>query len=193
LDLRRRAVGGLERPEHVFELLGVADTLADTPPEFDRELPKDLRLVGGVFVGRELELETLTGEWRLALEGSLRLALVAGEPGIGKTRLAAELASRAHEEGAVVLFGRCDEDLGVPYQPCAEALRSYVVACPTRELAVQAGRHVGELARLVPEVGERLLGARRLGLGDLEDQRDRLFDAVAGLLAAASRSRPLLL
>jgi predicted ATPase len=93
----------------------------------------------------------------------------------------------------VVLFGRCDEDLGVPYQPFAEALRSYVAACPTRELAAQAGAQAGELARLVPEVGERLLGARPVGAGDLEDQRDRLFDAVVALLVGASRSRPLLL
>jgi DNA-binding SARP family transcriptional activator len=193
LDLGHRGLRGLERDEHVFELRGIAATPADAPPEFDRELPKDLSAAGTLFVGRRTELDTLTGLWQMAVEGSLRLALIAGEPGIGKTRLAGELARRAHEEGAVVLFGRCDEDLGVPYQPFTEALRSYVVACPTRELAVQAGRQAGELARLVPEVGDRLLGARPVGAGELEEQRDRLFNAVASLLAAASRSRPLLL
>ena len=48
--------------------------------------------------------------------------LLAGEPGVGKTRTAAEVARSAFTEGALVLFGRCDEGLGVPYQPFVEAL-----------------------------------------------------------------------
>jgi predicted ATPase len=145
-----------------------------------------------VFVGRQPQLELLGGLRNAALEGSLRTALLAGEPGIGKTRLAAEIARHAHEEGAVVLFGRCDEDLGVPYQPFAEALRSYVAACPSVELAAQAGQRAGELARLVPELGERL-GTRPPTTGDPEAERDRLFEAVVSLFAAASRARPLVL
>lgn len=46
-----------------------------------------------------------------------RQVVFSGEPGIGKTRLAVEFARTAHELGAVVLYGRCDEDLGVAYQP----------------------------------------------------------------------------
>ena len=101
-----------------------------SPQEFDRELPGELAVASEVFVGRQAEIDVLEGAWRLALEGSLRTALLAGEPGIGKTRLTAELARRAHAQGAVVLFGRCDEDLGVPFQPFSEALRAYVQACP---------------------------------------------------------------
>jgi tetratricopeptide (TPR) repeat protein len=93
----------------------------------------------------------------------------------------------------VVLFGRCDEDLGVPFQPFSEALRAYVQACPSSELATQAGRRAGELARLVPELGERLLGARPTSSGDPDEQRDRLFEAVASLLSGASQARPVLL
>src|SRR5205823_6393614 len=78
------------------------------------------------FVGREPELERLVGAWDTAKAGGGRMVLVAGEPGIGKTRLAAQLAARVHTDGATVLFGRCDEDLGVPYQSLAEALRAYV-------------------------------------------------------------------
>jgi DNA-binding SARP family transcriptional activator len=163
------------------------------PGEFDRDLPGELAMVSEAFVGRQAEIEMLIGLWRLALAGSLQTALVAGEPGIGKTRLAAELARRAHADGAVVLFGRCDEDLGVPFQPFSEALRAYVQACPTSELATQAGRWAGELARLVPELSERLLGARPTNSGDPEEQRDRLFEAVAFLLAGASQARPGLL
>src|SRR5205823_12026956 len=88
--------------------------------------------------------------------GGLRVALVAGEPGVGKTRLAAELAGRVHDEGAAVLAGRCDEDLGVPYQPFVEALRHFADHAPL--LSGRLGRYGGELARLVPELSERVPG-----------------------------------
>jgi DNA-binding SARP family transcriptional activator/class 3 adenylate cyclase len=193
LDLGRRSLRGLARDERVFELRVGSGPLADELPQFDRKLPSELSVASDVFVGRQAEIDVLIGLWRFALEGSLRTALLAGEPGIGKTRLAAELARRAHADGAVVLFGRCDEDLGVPYQPFSEALRAYVQACPSAELAAQAGQRAGELARLVPELGERLLGARPTSTGDPEEQRDRLFEAVASLLAGASHARPVLL
>ena len=183
----------LRSPDPRMRARPPAAGVAAPPDEFDRALPGELAVASGVFVGRRAEIDVLVGMWRLAVEGSPRTALLAGEPGIGKTRLAAELARRAHAEGAVVLFGRCDEDLGVPFQPFSEALRSYVQGCPSAELAAQAGPRAGELARLVPELGERLLGARPTSSGDPEEQRDRLFEAVAYLLAGASQLRPVLL
>jgi len=183
----------LASPEEGTRGRPLAEGVVAPPHEFDRALPGELAVTSEVFVGRQAEIDVLAGVWRHALEGSLRTALLAGEPGIGKTRLAAELARRAHAEGAVVLFGRCDEDLGVPFQPFSEALRAYVQACPPAELATQAGQRAGELARLVPELGERLLGARPTSTGDPEEQRDRLFEAVASLLAGASQMRPVLL
>ena len=64
--------------------------------------------------------------WRRAVDGQHSLVLLSGEPGIGKTRLSSELARRAHAQGLTVLYGRCDDELGVPYQPFVEAL-SFVV------------------------------------------------------------------
>ena len=58
---------------------------------------------------------------------------------MGKTRLAAELAGRVHDDGATVLAGRCDEDLGVPYQPFVEALRHFVDHAPLASRAVWDG------------------------------------------------------
>ena len=80
------------------------------------------------FVGRRAERERLLATWKDAASGRGAIALLSGEPGIGKTRLAAELARVAHDDGAIVLYGRCDEELGVPYQPFVEALRPYVAA-----------------------------------------------------------------
>ena len=65
----------------------------------------------------------LVGAFKAASTGERRVVLVAGEPGVGKTRLVAALARHADDEGALVLFGRCEEDLAVAYQPFAEALR----------------------------------------------------------------------
>src|SRR5690606_6529364 len=104
------------------------------------------------FVGRSAPLERLGEAWTRALAGSEQLAFVAGEPGVGKTRLVAELALRLHGEGATVLYGRCEQEALMPYQPIVEALRH----------AVRSGAPLGlpadlavELGRLVPELRER--------------------------------------
>jgi DNA-binding SARP family transcriptional activator/class 3 adenylate cyclase len=146
----------------------------------------------GELVGREVEQEHLAGAWREAKAGRRQVVLVAGEPGIGKTRLAAELAAGAHEEGAVVLWGRCDEGVGGAYQPVVEALRHYVRKCPDETLDGQLGRSRAQLARLVPELAD---GRSDLAVPavDAETERMWLFDAVSDLLGSVARSRPLLL
>ena len=154
-------------------------------------LPSFLTDIGRIFVGRDADLDRLGQLWKEAAGGQLRIALLAGEPGVGKTRLAAELARKVHEEGATVLVGRCDEDLGVPYQPFVEALRHFVDhASPLSE---RLGRYGGELARLVPEVGQRVPNLPEPLRSDPEMERYRLFDAVAAWLTGASADEPMLL
>src|SRR5205807_7813522 len=121
-------------------------------------IPPLLTEVGRVFVGRAGEVERLGQVWKEAVAGGLRLALLAGEPGVGKTRLAAEMAGQVHAEGALVLAGRCDEDLGVPYQPFVEALRYFVDHSAAEDLRDRLGRYGGELARLVPELAQQVQG-----------------------------------
>jgi len=104
-----------------------------------------------IFVGRESELTMLQGVLKAArADGRPRVALVGGEPGIGKTTLAAVAARQAHEEGSLVLFGRCDQELGIPYQPWRVALAQLIDHAPR------------SLERLVPEDGGVLA---LLGLG----------------------------
>ena len=74
------------------------------------------------YVGREELLGRLEQASRQAAAGRCRAVLLCGEPGVGKTRTAAEVAQAAFDEGAIALYGRCDEEVGVPYQPFAEAL-----------------------------------------------------------------------
>ena len=155
-------------------------------------LPALLTLVGRIFVGRDDELDRLHRLWKEAEAGERRLVLLAGEPGVGKTRLAAELAGALHDAGAVVLAGRCDEDLGVPYQPFVEAFRHFVDHAQD-DLTVRLGRYGGELVRLVPELAERVPGLPPPIRSDPETERYRLFDAVAAWLGAVSAQAPVLL
>jgi len=147
----------------------------------------------GRFVGRAAEREQLATAWKDAATGTRRVTLLSGEPGVGKTRLAAELARVAHDEGATILYGRCEEDLGVPYQPFVEALRPYVAACPVGELAEQVAPYGGDLARLVPELAERIADLPTALVADPETERYRLFDAVTSFLGNIVGTAPVVL
>jgi class 3 adenylate cyclase len=196
-----RAIAG-SRAGHTFvdrglaELKGLPDPVMICEVEWapahaapPLELPSLLSGGGRIFAGRTEPLERLRQRWKDAATGERRLVLIGGEPGVGKTRLATALAYELHAEGAVVLAGRCDEDLGVPYQPLVEALRHYVVKAPAPRL----GQHRGELARLVPELPQVVRGLPEPLRSDPETERYRLFDAVAGWLSDASAERPVLL
>ncbi|MDP8932211.1 MAG: AAA family ATPase [Actinomycetota bacterium] len=145
-------------------------------------------------MGRGTEREILTRAWKEAATAARRVALVAGEPGIGKTRLAAEVASCLHaDEAAGVLYGRCDEDLGVPYQPFVEALQHFARCTPGVDLPSRLGRYGGDLVRLVPELAGSCSDLSPPLRSDPETERYRLFDAVAGWLSKASMEAPILL
>lgn len=146
----------------------------------------------GLF-GRSVEQEVLAEAWSGANEGQRRVVLLAGEPGIGKTRLAAETARAARADGATVLFGFCDEDIALPYHPFVEALRHYVAHAPEDVLAAHVHTHQGELSRLVPELRARVAGLPAPQVAEAETERYLLFDAAAGLLAAASEDAPIVL
>ena len=116
---------------------------------------------------------------------------MSGEPGIGKTRLLGHAAHLAHADGGFVLFGRCDPEAIVPYQPFADSLGWFARSRPAPVVRRAFGRGATELARLAPEI------ARRLDLDPPEDPdpaaRHRLFDAVAAFLEHEADDRPVLL
>jgi DNA-binding SARP family transcriptional activator len=147
----------------------------------------------GPFAGRGAELARLRSAWAGARAGRRRLVLVTGEAGIGKTRLADELAGLAERDGATVLVGRCDEQAGVAYLPLRAALGPYLAACPADRLRALAGPLGGELVRLWPELASRLPGLPAPTHGGPEEERYLLLEAVTGLLDAVASAGPALL
>jgi predicted ATPase len=139
------------------------------------------------FVGRSRELAALSAALRQAGAGDARLALVAGEPGIGKTELARAFARAAGNDGALVLWGSAWEDGGAPpYWPWVQVLRSYGRQAGAEALAEAAGPQAAVLGQLLPELGTAPAPA-----GPASGARFALFEAVCGVLDRASQSAPL--
>ena len=145
------------------------------------------------YVGRVSEQETLEAALKDVRAGERRAVLLSGEPGIGKTTLAARFAMRASEAGASVLYGRCDEDLFVPYQPWAEALGYLVEQAPLDLVRARTWRNT-ELfwgGSCPPSGAARWLRSPKITIrrrpNGLASTR-----AVVDLLARASELTPLL-
>jgi hypothetical protein len=213
LELGEASLRGLSQSETVFALLRDGDipppalTAVDQPnattPEMDAapatHLPAALAhwptegLRGVRLVGREAEMELLDRGWNEALAGGRRAVFIAGEPGVGKTRLAFEAARAAHGQGAVVLFGRCEEDLGVPYQPFVEAIGDYVVAADPADLRRQVGPWARELGRILPVLVDKMPDLPPPTEADAETERYLLFEGVVDLLRAIAADTPAVL
>jgi class 3 adenylate cyclase/tetratricopeptide (TPR) repeat protein len=146
----------------------------------------------GVY-GREPEQAIIEQCWTQAKEGIRQVVLLAGEPGIGKTRLAIEAGRVAYSDAGTVLLGTCDEDIHPPYRPFAEALRHYVMKAPDEVLVQHAREHQGDLLHIAPLLAERVPNVPKPHMADAETERYLMFDAVVGLLATASAHRPIML
>jgi AAA ATPase domain len=151
------------------------------------------RAAAGLVVGREGPVELLEGAWDRARRGEHRIVVVSGDPGIGKTTVAAELALRLHAAGALVLYGRWDEEALAPFQAIREALGTYAAACPKRLLRADLASHAEDLARLLPDLGARIGGVRAALVDDPDAERRRLFDAVTHWCGAIAGRHPVLL
>ncbi|MDG9704784.1 helix-turn-helix transcriptional regulator [Streptomyces sp. DH37] len=148
----------------------------------------DSSRVSPVFVGRGAELAALTDALARAGTGEPQAVVVAGEAGVGKTRLLEEFLAATRARGAVAAVGGCVEigAEGLPFAPVSTVLRSLHRRLG-RELTAAAAGQEGELARLLPELGETTREWHE------EDGRARLFELTARLLESLSRERTLVL
>lgn len=141
------------------------------------------------LIGREAELEHLRDAWARARRGHGGMVLLHGGPGIGKTRLAGELAREAHTSGTV-LYAACAEDALVSYQAFVEALRHYV---RSSSVSGELGPGAVELARLMPELSPLAGGDAEHLSEDPDVRRYLMFEAVLALLRIACDEAPVLL
>ncbi|MFZ6002609.1 MAG: ATP-binding protein [Actinomycetota bacterium] len=189
--LGERELKGLPEPIAICEVGWTAEAESDEPrvplPGFVETAPTF------PFAGRVVERETLITAWKQAAAGTRRVVLVSGEPGVGKTRLVTELVKTAHEQGALLLWGRCAEELDAPYQPFAEALRHYVHSVPSERLRGELGPLGGEMTRLIPDLTHLVPDLAEPIHTEAETERHRLFEAVSDLLEAVSATMPIVL
>jgi len=165
VDVGAHHLRGLSRPENVFAL--VHPELAAPPPALAQRAEHPDKVP---FVGRDAERARLRAALDSALGGQGQLVLVAGEAGIGKTRVAEELAADARAREVRVVWGRCHEGEGAPaYWPWRLALRASA-----------------ELGQLMPELAEAATGPLPAAGLDPEMARFRLFDAMTAALREAA-------
>jgi DNA-binding SARP family transcriptional activator len=187
-DAAELEVPGVAQPVRAWSVGWTAQQVVAVPS------PASLAIDGSaIFVGRKQELADLRAAWDDAVRGRRRGVFVSGEPGIGKTRLAAEIGRHAREREGVVLYGRCDDGLAPAAQPFAEALGAYTAACPVDELRVQLGGRGSDLIPLLPDLAVRVPGLGEPAPAEPDVERLRMLDSAAALLEAAGEAAPVLL
>jgi hypothetical protein len=173
LILRLLAKDPAERPGSATDVLAALEAMDTTDVGAQQAAPLQDQahaldsLAGGVFVGRQREMGELKAALEDALSGRGRLVMLVGEPGIGKTRTAQELATYAGLRQCQVLWGRCYEGQGAPpYWPWVQAIRSYVRERDPQQLRSEMGAGAADIAEVVSDVREVLpdLRSRRPSL-----------------------------
>jgi tetratricopeptide (TPR) repeat protein len=199
LILRLLAKAPADRPasaREVRETLERVDPAAPSPSHSDSASSPLDRLPRGVFVGREHELDRLRAAFDEAFAGRGSVAVMAGEPGIGKTRTTQELETYVRMRGGYVFWGRAYESAGAPaLYPWIQVGNAWgasvdVLGAGATALAQLPVR--GELVRLFPDLRELPRFANAETADDPEEAQFRLFDAYAQFMRNQSRERPWL-
>ncbi|MDP6665946.1 MAG: AAA family ATPase [Dehalococcoidia bacterium] len=148
-----------------------------------------------VFVGRDNEIERLDDLLAKTQTGTGGVAMLVGEPGIGKSHTAHQFASNAVQANATVLWGRCREAEGLPsFWPWIQIIRARVESLEAQQLQSAMGPGASDIAELVPEVAALMPGmVPATPLKDPAVARFRLFDSIARFLKALAVDRPLVL
>ncbi|MFN2581113.1 MAG: AAA family ATPase, partial [Candidatus Dormibacteria bacterium] len=137
------------------------------------------------FVGRDREMSVLEEAFAGARAGSGRLVLVAGEAGMGKSRLVEELSAKIRPGGARMFWGRCWEAGGAPaYWPWVQALRAHVRAASADSLRQELANGAADVAQILPEIRTVLPDIGEADAVETDAARFRLFDSVASWLRA---------
>ena len=149
-------------------------------------------VAGDGFVDREQEKLDIRLVLDRAATGTGGVILLSGAPGIGTSRLAAEVSAEASRKGWIVLTGRCAEMDEAPFEPFREVLAGAVAVATQRQIQDLASVSGALLADLVPGLRSKLRGAPLGSETGSEGRRESLFKAVFDLLVAAQGGKPML-
>jgi class 3 adenylate cyclase/tetratricopeptide (TPR) repeat protein len=189
---------GFAHPVRIVEVTGETAAPAAAPEPDTSEQPAEVRLPIGGFLGalpstlivaRDQELQRTLSIVDAVAGGSGQLVMLAGEPGVGKTRLAQEVTLNVRNRAFLVATGRCYEpQQTVPFYPFLEALTAAYENCPPA-LRAEIPHRWPHLARILPDV--KIPGTETGSDG--QDDPLRLFRSVAGFLEAISEQTPVAL
>lgn len=148
-----------------------------------------------LFIGRDRELAAADRALAAACAGRGGTLMVAGAPGIGKSRMLLRIAERGAAAGCRVLWGRCPEEPGAPpYWPWIQALRAFATTSDAASIDAAFGPAAAYIVRLDPGLAACLPGPPPTPpAADAAQARFQLFDAITGFWQRAARHRPLLL
>jgi serine/threonine protein kinase/class 3 adenylate cyclase len=192
-DAKKRPASAVEVRE-MLASVSRGSTPAPQPGVEGPQLDQSNPIYRRTFVGREEEVKQLEKAFDAALSGQASLVMVVGEPGIGKTTITEQLSTYVGMRGGKPLVGHCYEEgsLSLPYLPFVEAMRSYVLQQDREQLTSQLGSGAAEVARIVSEVRDRVT-VDSPASSSPEEERFRLFQAVASFLRNASGAQALCL
>jgi DNA-binding CsgD family transcriptional regulator len=145
------------------------------------------------FVGRAGERRRLGELWKRCVTGPSRVAILAGEAGIGKSRLAAEFAAEVDQSGGRVLLGMCGEDAEAPFQPFVQAIGDDVAALSEVSVRRRAGSDTAALARIIPGLARRAGPGATANVADPVSGQATIAAAIGRYLRRAAEEAPLLL
>ena len=150
--------------------------------------------IAHVFVGRQQEMAVLETAFSDAISGHGRMVMLAGEPGIGKTRTAQELASHAESLGTRVLWGWCYEREGAPpYWPWVQPIQSYVLETLTDQLLAEMGPGASDIAELIPEIRKKIPDLELSPALEPQQTRFRLFNSISTFIKNLAQSQAMVL
>jgi len=178
-DRGLRALKGFDEPWALFGAASVT-TAADDARGVASPMP---------FVGREAVRAELSVALQRAATGAGWLVMVGGEPGVGKSRLAEEVAAEARQRGFAVVTGHCHEAHGdVPYMPWIEVLEERTRDLEPEALLARLGEHAAALAQMAPELRRKAPGIPPLFEMPAEQQRRFLLNSVRAYVSGIARS-----
>ena len=196
LILRLLSKAPSDRPNSASEVLSnleAMDTLSSAELVNPEQVNSLDSLAGGVFVARNREMDLLKGAVEDAISGQGRMVALAGEPGIGKTRCAQEVAVYAELRGVKVLWGRCYEEGGMPpYWPWVQAITSFLRDGGWDEMGAEMNSIIANISDVIPDLRDMFPDLETPPQTDTPEQaRFRFFDSVSTFLKTAAERRPV--